>query len=332
MRPSAHEKKPGTWEAKGLGRDGRRKSFYGRTPEEASAKARESFESWKIGPADQETLYGYYAEVFCPSVRHFADGTKRVYAAAFDGTWIPMLGDRPLREVSRSDVQRITNRLATEKASGTVCQYVSKLSALFDLAVADGVVASNPCSGVRTPKVRSKRTQPLTVAELRSLLESTQGGLRNAVILMGFFGLRVGEACGLMRQDFRGDCFQVSRQWPNLPLKTASSERTLPIPPECTFEPAQGLYLVGMAPSAVSYRLPVRPHRLRHTFNSVLEWDLDCPRMVTTALMGHRGDIGEVYSHAKIEPLRKWLSRFWEHVCTESTTKSTTFPQTQANL
>lgn len=310
--PKAHQKRPGLWEAKGRGPNGR-KSFYGSTEKEAVEKARDSL----LGARPQTTLYGYFANVFCPSVRHYAHGTRKVYAAAFESYWLPLFGERELASIGRAEIQAVINRM--QGKPGTIAQYLSKLSGVFDLAVSDGVVVSNPCKGVRRPRVRYESPEPLSASELWNLYRSTEGAMRNAVVLMGFFGLRVGEACGAtMPID---GLLRVDKQWGGEPLKTECSYRTLPVPPECSFEPSD-ILLVGLSPAYVRRRLPVQPHSLRHTFATILEWDLDCPRRVTNALMGHKGDTGDIYSHRSREALRSWLSRFWVHASTSCTTLS----------
>lgn len=308
--PKAHQRKSGAWEVKFPGIDGRRKSFYGRSAEEAVRKAlRES-----PLELDQTTLYGFYAQVYLPSVLHLAEGTLRAIGVAMDRHWLPLFGDWPIKQIKRRDVQEALNRLAPKVSSGTLAQYKSKLAQVLELAVADELIASNPAKGARTPYITYKEVEPLTASELWNLHQSTEGSLRNAVILMGFFGLRVGEACGVTEP------VNVVKQWGGKALKTPSSRRNLPVPKECTFEP-HGPLLVGLSPQAVRERLRpfgVNPHRLRHTFNTLLEWDLECPRAVTTYLMGHKGGTGETYSHRKPEVLRSWLSRYWNHVSTQS--------------
>lgn len=309
----AHQRKDGLFEAKGLDAGGRRKSYYGRSPEEAVSKAELSIKCWE--PFDQETLYGYYATVFLPTIKHCAKGTLRTYAGAFDKTWIPLFGDRRMEDVDRADVQRAVNSMRFKP--GTISQYVSKLSAVFDLAVSDGVVSSNPCSRVRKPRVVSDSPRPLSATELWELYQSTD--VRNAVVLMGFFGLRIGECCGLLSRDLT-DVLRVERQYPDLPLKSPCSYRTLPVPEECRIEKS-GIRVVEESPFLVRKALPVSPHSLRHTFNTILEWDLGCPRGVTRALMGHAGDTTDRYSHKNMDKMREWLSSYWRHVSTASTTK-----------
>lgn len=326
--PKAHEKRPGVWEAKG--RDGEaRKSFYSSTKEQAERLAKESMFSLRL--VGDDTLYGYFAGVFCPTVRHFAPGTKRGYAAAFDGWWIPRLGDTPLSQIRRADVQKILNELAKTASSGTVAQYRAKLVSVLDLAVSDGLIAGNPAKGTRVARVESVSPSPLSRSELWELYRSQEGELKNAVVLMGFFGLRVGEACGLLRSDVQEGLMRIERQWESPRLKTYSSKRVLPIPPECQFEDTGSLYFVGKQPQWVRHRLPVSPHALRHTFDTILEWELDCPRRVTNALMGHKGDVGDVYSHRSMEVLRTWLSRFWEHVCADQCDRPLSPPQVSPN-
>lgn len=307
----AFQRKSGIWECKGY-EDGRRKSYYGKTKEEAEGKARSE---------PIETLHGYFAKVFVPAIRHSSPETKRLYVTAFDKWWLPRLGQKELSAITRADVQRVVNQMHGLSAS-TVRQYVSKLSQVFKLAQSDGAVGGNPAATVRLPRMDTFHYQPLKAWELRSLLESVDGPIWNLVVLCGFFGLRVGEACGPLMSNSKE--IDVRRQWPDQPLKSVSSRRTLPIPPSCEFR-RSGPYLVGMSPHEVRKILrPMGfcPHELRHTFNTVLEWDLSCPRPMTVALMGHSGSVTQVYSHPDPKVLESWLERFWAHVSTSGTTES----------
>lgn len=300
-------RKDGLYEIKVRDRDGRRKSLYSKTKEGVLEKAREyDFE--------QDTLYGYFAQVFVPSIRHLAYGSKRVYAAAFDRVWIPELGKRELSKITRADIQRVVNRMAF--SSGTVSQYLSKLTSVLDLAVSDGLIGANPARFVRTPKVVSIGSEPIKAWELKSLLESVDREW-NLVVLCGFFGLRIGEACGILVTDL-DDCVNVERQWPSEPLKTSCSLRRLPIPESCEFR-ITGVNLVGTSPqTARSWldSLGFTPHSLRKTFMTILEWELGCPRSVSTRLMGHSDGVAGIYSKADLQVMRDWLERYWEHVST----------------
>lgn len=321
----AHQRRSGIWECKKTLPGGDRRSFYGSSESEATEKARRAFEALKRPDFDQRTVYGYYAQVFLPTIVHDSRSTQDLTATAFDNWWLPAIGDMDLKAVKRTDVQIVVNRMAAAKSrtgrplsSGSVNAYAAKLARFFSLAVVDGLIPANPCDGVRLPTVRSESPDALKPWELRSLLESMdEPWLFNFVVLGGFFGLRAMEACGLMWSDFEDGAFTVVRQYPNEPLKTESACRTLPVPPKCEFRKTKGLYLVGEPYGSVWYamsRLGFTAHSLRHTFNTILEWDLDCPRMVTRALMGHKGSTTDTYSHKDMEVMRGWLSKYWTHV------------------
>lgn len=72
--------------------------------------------------------------------------------------------------------------------------------------------------------------------------------------------------------------------------------------------------------------LAVSPHELRHTYNSILENDLECPVAVAAALVGHENkSVNADYSHAKMRHYAEWMERYWELVSTTDTTKRVSY-------
>ena len=74
------------------------------------------------------------------------------------------------------------------------------LYAALEVAVADGLIASNPCKGVKPPTVRRRRQLFLTADQLSALAaaaESRQEGAGALITLLGYSGLRWGEAVAL---------------------------------------------------------------------------------------------------------------------------------------
>ena len=96
------------------------------------------------------------------------------------------------------------NSKSGKKLSGTTVNCTHKaVSVMFAHAVKEGVVASNPCKAVDTPKTDTKERTPLTgeqVHELICKLDPTEP-MEIAIILCTTLGLRRGEAVGLSWGD-----------------------------------------------------------------------------------------------------------------------------------
>ena len=156
--------------------------------------------------------------------------------------------------VTSQDVQKLYRRL---KENGRVREHprlgstlsdttINRLHAIFHQAMEDAlhahIIAKNPTVGATVPKASHAPKRVLTDRELDTFLDA----VREDKIWGDFFyvelttGLRRGEICGLMWQDFdaRNGVLQVRRTLHNRKLgvdmlgktKTCSGERTIVLP------------------------------------------------------------------------------------------------------
>jgi integrase len=144
-------------------------------------------------------------------------------------------GAMPLSALKPSDVKAWTAQL---KAEGRADSYVyalhSRLSQLMSDAVHDGVLARNPCSRRTSPGTGSQRPYVATTEQIWALHDVVQAGIRPAVLLGAFVGLRLAEVAALRREDvdFMRGIVSPAVQWPNEPLKSETSRTPVPIPNE----------------------------------------------------------------------------------------------------
>lgn len=166
----------------------------------------------------------------------------------------PQLGGKQVSLVTSQDVQKLYRRL---KENGRVREHprfgsalsdttINRLHAIFHQAMEDAlhahIIAKNPTAGATVPKASHAPKRVLTDRELDTFLDA----VREDRIWGDFFyvelttGLRRGEICGLMWQDFdaRNGVLQVRRTLHNRKLgvdmlgktKTRSGERTIVLP------------------------------------------------------------------------------------------------------
>jgi integrase len=144
-------------------------------------------------------------------------------------------GSIPLSVLKPSDVKTWTSQL---KAEGRADSYVyalhSRLSQLFNDAVHDGVLARNPCSRRTSPGTGSQRPYLATTDKVRELHHAVPNGIRPAILLGAFAGLRLAEAAALRPEDidFMRGVVSPIIQWPDEPLKSETSRTPVPIPNE----------------------------------------------------------------------------------------------------
>jgi integrase len=144
-------------------------------------------------------------------------------------------GAMPPSALKPSDVKAWTAQL---KAEGRADSYVyalhSMLAQLMSDAVHDGVLARNPCSRRTSPGTGSQRPYVPTTEQVQALHDAVPVGIRPAILLGAFVGLRLAEAAALRAEDvdFMRGIVSPTVQWPDEPLKSEASRIPVPIPNE----------------------------------------------------------------------------------------------------
>lgn len=149
-----------------------------------------------------------------PKYWHDLECAWRVHVA-------PQWGNRSLADIRHSEVQAwIAALTGAGKSATVVIRAFGVLRAIYTTAIADGLVRRSPCDGTQLPrKVRKPRVY-LTTSQVLELAEAakTNGGAegmkrRALVLLLGFCGLRWGEATALRASDVSPDTgrIQVAR-------------------------------------------------------------------------------------------------------------------------
>lgn len=130
--------------------------------------------------------------------------TKSLYGSLsrkhLEGTDI---GVKRLDRLKPSDVEALIVELRGNKlADSTVRQVYTVLRQALDVAVRDGLLASNPAAKVKRPGVARQEARYLPAADVARLLDAARG-LRYyvAVLVMASTGLRRGEVAGLLWSD-----------------------------------------------------------------------------------------------------------------------------------
>lgn len=357
--PEASERKsrPGTYEAKGVDEKGNRKSYYGKTAYEASRKAAESLNLVFI---EDSTLHSFYVLSYWQSKKSLSQNWKDQIRWAYDGFIGKRWGKIDLQDIDRRSVQLWFNTLTKELEPSSIKRIKIVFSGIMGMAVEDDLITRNPISAVRTPKELPKEVTTLALAQIGSLLEHTPERLKPTIIFL-VCGMRIGEACAPDRSALRVlhgvKGIQVTHQIlqnkggneRTEKLKTPQSNRFIPLPDEwysivrdtprrndmilsCS---SDGTHLL---PNNISRELVqictaagipvISPHKLRHTFISILENELEAPAPVVARLAGktHSGAT-QGYSHTKVHQLSKWMARYYEQI--ESSTIGTTMSVVQ---
>ena len=166
--------------------------------------------------------------------------SRRTYISYLDGRILPAFGPRPLNSITPTDVRGWTRQLATELAPNTVRAVHNILASVLNDAVDDGYLSKSPCAKTTPAKPKRAKVVPLTVDQVQALIDEMPERYRATVVVGACCGLRIGETLGLKvgRIRFLQSELDVVEQLillpgapPHLaPLKTSSSERTVPLP------------------------------------------------------------------------------------------------------
>lgn len=220
-------------------------------PKTAQTTVREWSEVW---------LRGY--ESNRPStVRQARTHLKRINAAFWN---------RTLKSVRPSEVKAWTAKLSAEGlADSTIYALHSRLGQLFADAVHDGMLPKSPLSRRTSPKAGRQRPYVATTAQVWALHEAMPEGLRPAVLLAAFAGLRVAEAVSLRVSDvdFMRGIITPAIQYPGVELKTEESKNPIPIPQDLCLELSVNPTKWGSATLVTNeWGRPLSPYRLEHYF------------------------------------------------------------------
>jgi integrase len=164
--------------------------------------------------------------------------TYRRYESLIRVHVIPALGEIKLHEVTKHHINGLMTQMRANGQSNRSRQQTRAiLSAAFNDAAEDDLVAINPVKNSRPIEVTSPQIHPFTLDEVKHLLESTQDSRMNARIRLAvIYGLRQGEALGLQWKDIdfeKGTIFlwqqvqKIGSEFKFVRLKSDASIRTL---------------------------------------------------------------------------------------------------------
>jgi integrase len=151
---------------------------------------------------------------------------------------ISALGDLPIDTYTQLDAARFRDALfARGLSSSSVKRMFGAVKAIVQLSIAEhGLACSNVFRGTFLPKKDDVRKRlPIPADIIRSVqaeCQSMDDDLRWLIALLSDTGMRLAEAVGLLIADIKLDTdvpHVVIQQHRWRPLKTASSERTVPL-------------------------------------------------------------------------------------------------------
>lgn len=211
LRKGECQRPNGSYDYRWTDRFGKRHVIYGKTLEELREKEKEVDRDISDGikAEKRNTTINELFDLWCHIKRGLKDNTFQNYKYMYNTFVRPKFGKLKISQVKKSDVKRFYNYLADERGlqASTIDSIHTVLHQVFDLAVDDGYIRSNPSERVlkelkQAHCFQTEKRKALTVAEQELLLDY----LRNTpqyrhwypifAVMLGT-GLRVGEATGL---------------------------------------------------------------------------------------------------------------------------------------
>lgn len=249
---------------------------------------------------------------------------------------IPLIGNRPVQELTTADAIKMMRDVTTGKTAadektgklrgravvtggaGTASQSVTLLSAILTYAVSEGIISVNPARGIKKPAV-GKRVRRLNADEYRAVgkvLEDADDELWQGVVGTKLFlltGFRLSEIVSLKwsEVDGTGSCLRLddSKEGASIrPVGTAVFDvlrglERQPGNPYVLPGPRSGdkpYAALNKALARLTNRAGlhhVTSHTLRHSYASVAG-DLGFTEITISALLGHAaGNVTQRYVH-----------------------------------
>ncbi len=331
------------------GEDGKyRRMDLGRYPEVGLADARLAARELEVqarrgkDPAQQQEVQ---AEPVVLTVSDLVSEYVERYASRHQKSWrvtqrvlskdvLPVLGHRLLAEVKRREISSLVERIYERGAPQGANQALKMLRGLFNWAVQEEMLESNPCNGLQKPAPASSRDRNLSETEIFQVWHSLQRRRSTAAVglrLMLFLGQRGHEVRHMRWRDIEGDLWTIPRE-----DAKSGREHVVPLssPAQAVIEACRGKSDVWVLPSprlggpeerenyahAVETILreegmePWTPHDLRRTVASGLA-RLGVQEFVIQRVLGHAySSVTATYNRysyvaEKREALERWGQR-----------------------
>lgn len=220
---------------------------------EAEDAERALYSSARASSGDRTTLSAYCDELFTRlrkrgRAERTIDGYRKLLKRI-----LPKFGDKRMDAITPVQLAKFMADLSETKhphragalSGNTQLHYYRVLSLIFGEAVYDGVVVANPVKAVRPPRVEKHRARfhdPADLAAVWQALQTEPLLWRALIACTLLLGLRRSELVGLQWQDVdyaraavqvrRGVSKRTGEDQTTGPLKTATSQRAIPIPAE----------------------------------------------------------------------------------------------------
>ena len=222
-RGSIHREPNGTWRARYRNPEGRDRShnFDRKIDAErflVSVEHSKQTGSY-VDPSAGKITFKSYAEKWRGKQIH-RRGTEAQIETNLRRHVYPRIGHRAIASIRQSEVQSLVKVMIEGEDTGrplapsTVKTIHTWVGSVFASAVADRVIATSPCTGVRLPPIEKPLVVPWEVARVEAVRDGVPDRYQALVVFGAGTGVRVSEALGLTvdRVDFLRRTVKIDRQ------------------------------------------------------------------------------------------------------------------------
>lgn len=279
------------------------------------------------------TVERFFTDTYLPTVKTHRKNPEKIHDEAHFRLWLaPVIGSKPIKDVSAFDMERVKKNMLAEDRAPRSIQYVfATFRQVWNMARRDKIVSGDsPTRGVKLPKVDNRRDRYLTRKDADALLkELTRRDMTTyrMAALSIYTGMRAAELFRLTWRDVDrvkehiriADPKNSESRYAYItgPVKDIIDGMTEGKPDELLFLRPKGtpyheappaysdaVTALGLNDGVTDRRLRVCFHTLRHTFGSWLaESGVDL--YTIGKLMGHKTPgMTSRYVHLGPETLR----------------------------
>src|SRR5271166_783528 len=153
-----------------------------------------------VKPSAGRIAFGEVAESWFSGKVNLAASTRARYRSALDVHLLPAFGSVPIVDLTPERLRHWVAGAAASSAAATVRKNCMVLHQVLAQAVTDSRLAVNPAAELELPRLDEIEKRYLTAGQIRGLAAAA-GEHGALVLLLGFTGLRFGEAAALTVAD-----------------------------------------------------------------------------------------------------------------------------------
>lgn len=228
--------------------EGKYEDVYGKTQTELAEKVTLRLNQLAAAsdvPPQELYFFEYAAGFYSRREPHMSAGARKMYKYQINKVICPVIGAKPIREVTSDDLAAV---LATRAHLSRSSQQktVLVLKQIFDAAMEAGVIERLPSRKLRPGGKPSAPKKALTREQQDALLDAVRGLSVEPCVMLGLYtGMRREEICALkwdaVDLDSKAPHLIVCRacRWPTNTkpeisevLKTDAASRVIPLPPQ----------------------------------------------------------------------------------------------------